>query len=317
MSYYLAPSELTNCLHLPTPILLVAPGLAEVGFANATASREWGYREDELQGMLLDDLVKCPSRREKEILFTLLSSSKDAEGRFEADVARHDGTTARHVFLGATFRNAGKRLVLLAGVDIAARHARELAFEADAHRLQALIDASLDAYYDWDISENRTDSAPQMEVILGASHEQLPSTLEEWAELVQPADRDHFLLVYTEAVKHGVSYDFEYRIRRGGGEYRLVVDRGIPLNNETGKATHLVGVVRDVTEERRASSGLRDSEELYRSLFATAANPSLRTDSRGRYVDANDAAILLLGRSKEELQRSNVSDHLGSRALDD
>ncbi len=58
-----------------------------------------------------------------------------------------------------------------------------------------------------------------------------------------------------------------------------------------------------VVERRRAREALRESEERYRSLFATSLDAVLLTTPAGEILAANAAACRMFGRSEEELMR--------------
>jgi PAS domain S-box-containing protein len=60
-------------------------------------------------------------------------------------------------------------------------------------------------------------------------------------------------------------------VHRDGTE-RAIADSGAPIRNEKGDIEGVVLVFRDVSGERRALNALRDSEELYRSLFTNMLN---------------------------------------------
>ena len=78
-------------------------------------------------------------------------------------------------------------------------------------------------------------------------------TSHEWAEHVHPDD----LASYKEAiVKHFKGeterLNCEYRVRRGSGDYFWVVDSARCMRGDNGRATRLIGAVRDITRRKLA-----------------------------------------------------------------
>lgn len=66
--------------------------------------------------------------------------------------------------------------------------------------------------------------------------------------------------------------------------------------------------IRHSVERARSIEALRDRESQIRSVFEAALEAMLIADDEGRYVDANEAALALLGVSRGELLTMAVSD---------
>jgi PAS domain S-box-containing protein len=64
----------------------------------------------------------------------------------------------------------------------------------------------------------------------------------------------------------------------------------------------------DITKRRQAEQALRESEELYRALFANAGAGIVFVDASGRILRANDAFVDFIGYSPEELAELSPGD---------
>ncbi|WP_254513282.1 PAS domain S-box protein [Anatilimnocola floriformis] len=104
------------------------------------------------------------------------------------------------------------------------------------------------------------------------------------------------------------NYNVEYRIRRPDGQLRWVHDHGAKIFNGRGELYRVSGIVRDVTEQKRAEVILRDSEERYRLLAENSSDLIMRLDADGLCLYASPASKLLLGIDPREIKSSRIFD---------
>ena len=101
----------------------------------------------------------------------------------------------------------------------------------------------------------------------------------------------------------------EERIEFDGTE-RWVLSSKVPLKSGDGEVVGMVGLLRDVTEHRRAEKALRESEDRVRSVLDAAPNAILTLDADDIVLDANPALEAILGIAPEELVGCNLADKL-------
>ena len=65
-------------------------------------------------------------------------------------------------------------------------------------------------------------------------------------------------------------FQFEHRVRRHDGEWRLFAIRAVPVLDAAGAIREWVGVHTDITEMRAAEVSLRESETLFRQIADVA-----------------------------------------------
>jgi PAS domain S-box-containing protein len=69
-----------------------------------------------------------------------------------------------------------------------------------------------------------------------------------WQDIVHPDDHARMVNDYREAFLSRQPFDFEYRLRRGDGDYRWVQDSGVPRCNAEGEFIGFIGTCLDVTD---------------------------------------------------------------------
>ncbi len=118
-------------------------------------------------------------------------------------------------------------------------------------------------------------------------------TLEEesghgWAEGVHADDRKRCWQRYTEAFRARQEFRLEYRLRRHDGQYRWVMDHGVPRFTPTGEFLGFIGACSDIHERREMEEALTQARAELETRVAertrqlTRANAELRSEAVAR-----------------------------------
>jgi PAS domain S-box-containing protein len=97
-----------------------------------------------------------------------------------------------------------------------------------------------------------------------------------WREGIHPDDLDRCREIYASSFDARRDFTMEYRLRRHDGEYRWLLDQGVPLHAQGGEFTGYIGTCLDIHDRKRAEQERADllakAETAYRE--AEAANRS-------------------------------------------
>ena len=121
-----------------------------------------------------------------------------------------------------------------------------------------------------------------------------------WADNVHADDYDRCLKTYVTAFDAREPFRMEYRLRRHDGEYRWVLDSGIPRYGAGGEFAGYIGSCIDITDRKHA-------EEALRAVLDTAADAIITIDQRGAITSVNPATERMFGYTRDELIEQNVS----------
>ncbi len=82
-----------------------------------------------------------------------------------------------------------------------------------------------------------------------------------WAQVIHPEDRERAMMSFGE-LSQGRSVVIEYRIVDGRGRTRWMRDRVVPILDEAGALSRLVGGVTDITEQRALEGRLLEAQRM-------------------------------------------------------
>ena len=77
-----------------------------------------------------------------------------------------------------------------------------------------------------------------------------------WADGVHPDDLDRCLNIYRQAFDRREPFEMRYRLRRNDGEYRWLLDLGVPRSNPDGFFAGYIGSCMDITDRKIAEEAL-------------------------------------------------------------
>ena len=106
----------------------------------------------------------------------------------------------------------------------------------------------------------------------------------------------------------GGGQPFDFRLRRIDGSAIWVNISCMPMYDDGGVCTGLLGLFTDISERMRAERGVRDSEELFRAIFSQAAVGIAQTSLTGGWLLVNDRLCQILGYSQAELRTKTFLD---------
>lgn len=151
--------------------------------------------------------------------------------------------------------------------------------------------------------------SPAFQRIWGRPQSELQGDPRRWIEFVAPCDRARVQAAFNAFVEGDGALDIEYDIHRPDGESRRIRVRGFKARDAAGVAVRLVGIVSDITDQRRAERALRESEAQMRVRTAAldaAANAVVITGPDGVMQWANTAFTRLTGYDLPEVIGQNI-----------
>ncbi|HEY0944545.1 MAG TPA: PAS domain S-box protein, partial [Opitutaceae bacterium] len=129
----------------------------------------------------------------------------------------------------------------------------------------------------------------------------VPLTYRDWAEAVVPEDLPEQEARLRETLKQGGRGERDFRIRRPDGEIRYVHAAERVLADAAGKPRAFIGINFDVTAQKLAEAGARESRERLATVFNTLAEGVVLQDQGGHILECNPAAERILGLTRGQM----------------
>ena len=124
---------------------------------------------------------------------------------------------------------------------------------------------------------------------------------EGWVEGVYPEDLERCLNTYTRCFDRREKFRMEYRLRRYDGEYRWILDIGVPRFEQDGSFVGYMGIAVDVADRKLVEETLRESEARFLELAEQSRTTHWEVDSEGLFTHVSDVAEATWGYSPEEI----------------
>jgi PAS domain S-box-containing protein len=158
-----------------------------------------------------------------------------------------------------------------------------------------------------------------------------------WVEAVHPDDSNLCLQIYKEAFNRRESFEMHYRVRRKDGEYRWVLDNGVPRFDQNGTFAGYIGSCIDITERKLAEESLATigrrlieahetertwiGRELHDDINQRLALLAIELDRWNQKASTSDEVIELVRHTQERIRElgqdvQGLSHRLHSSKLD-
>jgi PAS domain S-box-containing protein len=137
--------------------------------------------------------------------------------------------------------------------------------------------------------------------VTGYTSEELYNDSNLWINMIVPEDRGWVADRFTRLLNGEDLHSIEHRIVCKGGEIKWISDKLIPKHNDKGKLLEYDGIIKDITEKKKADKALIESEEKLRFLFENMTQGVVFHNPDGKIIYANQSSADILGLTLDQL----------------
>ncbi len=274
----------------------------DLTFVNDALCRDLGYSREELIGMSYRQYIHEKTATELFRAYDRLYRTGEPIKLLEIERIGKDGAKSFAEISTSLIRDSEGKPIGFRGVsrDITERKRAEEALRQSEERYRNILETIEDGYYEVDLAGNLTffnDSLCRIsgypkEELMGMNDRQYTDE-ENGKKLFQTYNR-----VYTTGEP---AKEFAWEVIRKDGTPKYL-EASVSLRKDlSGKPIGFRGIIRDITERKRAEEALRRSEERYRDIIESIQDGYFEDDLDGNFTFVNDVVGRHLGYTKEEL----------------
>ena len=200
--------------------------------------------------------------------------------------------------------------------DITLKKAADIRLLEANERFELVTKATNDVIWDWDIENDNFYRSNNIRRIFGQDAATSMKEIDFWKDTFHPEDLDQLKENVQKAISNPKTklWEMEYRVVNNDEELYLI-DRGIIVRNESGKAIRMVGAMTDLTKQKKLEKELYELNESLKS-YTKELERSNEDLEHFAYISSHDLQEpLRMISSFMDLLRSKYSDQLDEKAL--
>jgi len=257
----------------------------------------------------VEDSLKAAVRKEgmRSLYFIPLVYGSQLIGKFMAYYNQPHASTQEEIILALSIARQ-----LAFGVS---RKHTEAALRENEERLRLATQTGKVGIWDWDITANRVSWTDSLYPVHGVTKENFPGTVEGFASLVHPDDRQFVSKAIEASLKSGKPYELEFRALKPNGDVAWLFTNAVVFR-QNDEPVRMLGATLDITEQKLVEQALRESQDRLSGLIDSAMDAVVAVDADQRIVLFNPAAEQMFGCTASEAVASSLDRFIPAHLRD-
>ena len=288
-------------LEAPTDSVFLIDRSGMIYACNETGARRFGKRPDELIGTVgYRTIEKEAGERRRPWVEQVFDAGRPVRFQDERQGAYFD-TVIYPVFDSAG--NTVRAAVIardISDLELARRELdRKEAMLAEAQAIAHL------GSWESDIATGRERWSDEQYRMLGFEPGSVEPTFELFKSLVHVDDRERLLHITSASIANKEPYELDFRIVRPDGTVRWLHSTVKIFADEQGRAVRAAGTNMDITDRKLAEKAAAESDAVAKALFESPTDAVFLVSTDHVYLDCNEVAARMLGRTPAQVRRMN------------
>ena len=238
----------------------------------------------------------------------IAKASKQGHNRFEWIHIKADGTEFPVEVMLTVITLKGKKLFYTLWRDITERKIAEQSLIDLSNRLLMATNSEGTGIFDWDIQKDILNWDDNMYKIFGVSPDKFNGSFEAWSNTVHPDDLQESIAEVQALIDGTKDFHTLFRILWPGNEVRHIEGHAIIMRDGNGKAYRMIGVNRDITEQKRIEEAVIKERDLSDSIINSLPGIFYLLDEKGKNLRWNKNFEKVTGYSAAEINQLHALD---------
>jgi PAS domain S-box-containing protein len=195
----------------------------------------------------------------------------------------------------------GAEHVIAVLVDVTEQHRLEVEQARRQQRSDRLLSLAQIGSWELDIGTGALRWSAEMYRVYGLAPSNLVKTRHDFLDRALPEDRAHSEAALLETLASGEPLDITHRVIGAGGTVRHVRVRGSLQHGLDGQTLHLRGTAQDITTHVTTEHRLLADQRRMSGVLAALSEGLVVQAADGQVVEANPAALELLGLTRDQI----------------
>ncbi len=277
---------------------------------NVAWLKKFQWTRDEVIGHTVHELGIWPDLAKREALFAKLKEQGWVHN-YEIQLRTKSGQLKQFIWSGVRLTLNGEECLLGTAMDITKQKAAMAALQESQLLYYSLVTQLPIGIFQKDEAGRYVYVNPAFCKIKGIDSENFvgrtPKEVDADESALPEADgtaskyaadgEDH----HRQIMQAGKAFEVDEEYTLVDGRKQFVHVMKLPVLGAGGKVVGSQGIMLDITERMLADDQLRQSEERYKGLFERSLDCVFLSDFEGRFLDANPAALNLLGYEPKDI----------------
>ncbi len=285
-----------------------------ITFINPVASSMLGYKVEELIGKNAHSIFhqfKPDRSKYPEQTCPICLSYKDGAIRREENEVywRKDGSSFPIAYISTPIMEGTKiQGAVVSFNDITKRKLTEGKLLETTQRFELATASAQLGIWDWDVESDIMVWNDRMFELYGISRASFPKCVKAWQNGLHPDDYAKAIADNQAALNGDKEFDTEFRVLHPDGKVKVLKANAIVIRDEEGKAVRMLGLNRDITEQKDLEEELRKATEELDTIFHAIPATVWYKNTKNCFIRVNKAAADLLGMTVDEINGKTAYD---------